>query len=242
MSFDDDVLVEGGLAEADPQLSLAEGKDAELTFIFGKGVPAHFKFVAGVDEVGRGPLAGPVVAGAVVFKRGYRNPRIKDSKQLTAEDREELVHVIKRAALGWAVAAVGPRRIDIINIREASRLAMLLALRKIASDVVLVDGNVPLKTRMPQRTVIGGDRRHVQISAASIIAKVWRDSLMRTLDAKYPGYGFCEHFGYGTPEHQDALRRLGPCRIHRRTFRGIREYFGFTEDAPPDLQTTLLPL
>jgi len=180
--------------------------------------------IAGVDEAGRGPLAGPVVAAAVVFEAGYINPDIKDSKQLSARKREELEKFIKEKAVAWSVVAVGPRRIERINIRSASRLAMSLALRRVKADLVLVDGDMELETHLPQRTVINGDRKHVEISAASILAKVYRDRLMHRLDLKYPGYGLGKHAGYPTEAHRVAIARLGPSRIHRRTFTGVKEY------------------
>ena len=140
--------------------------------------------IAGVDEVGRGPLAGPVVAAAAVFAAGYVNPAIKDSKQLSAKRREQLVDVIKRDAVGWAIVAVGPKRIDRLNIREATKLAMSLALKRVRADRVLVDGNMAINTALPQRTVVKGDAKHVEISAASILAKVYRDQMMAVLDRK----------------------------------------------------------
>lgn len=180
--------------------------------------------ICGVDEVGRGPLAGPVVAAAVVFQQGYQNPNIKDSKQLSAEKREQLVDTIKSDALAWAIVSVGHRRIERINIREASRLAMSLAVKRVSADLVLVDGNVPIHTTLPQRTVVKGDSLHVEISAASIIAKVFRDHLMEVLDKRYPGYDFAIHAGYPTPKHKAAIAQLGPCPIHRRTFAGVKEH------------------
>ncbi len=177
--------------------------------------------ICGVDEVGRGPLAGPVVAAAVVFKKGYRNKNIKDSKKLPPQRREELFDFIRERCIASSIVAVGHRRIDSINIREASKLAMSLAVRKVTADLVLVDGNMAINTDTMQKTVIGGDAKHVQISAASILAKVWRDRLMRLLDVKYPGYQFSRHAGYATKEHRDAVSKLGPCRIHRRSFHGV---------------------
>lgn len=182
------------------------------------------KLVCGVDEVGRGPLAGPVVAAAAVFEEGYYNPQIKDSKQLSAAKREKLIEVIKRDAIEWSIVAVGPRRIEELNIREASRLAMSLAVAKISADLVLVDGNVPIETAVLQRTVVRGDVLHVEISAASILAKVWRDALMCTLDQKYPGYALSENAGYPTEKHRAAVANLGPSRVHRATFGGVKEY------------------
>ena len=186
-------------------------------------MPRYYR-IAGVDEVGRGPLAGPVVAAAVVFKRGYRNPDIQDSKKLTAKKREQLAAVIKEDAVDWAIVSVGHRRIEALNIREASRVAMALAVSRVQADFVRVDGNMEIDTPLPQKTVVGGDALHVEISAASILAKVWRDSLMPTFDSRYPGYFFHEHAGYATEKHRTIIATIGPCPIHRRTFNGVCEY------------------
>ncbi|MCB0339585.1 MAG: ribonuclease HII [Bdellovibrionales bacterium] len=186
--------------------------------------------IAGVDEVGRGPLAGPVVASACVFYKGYSHPEIKDSKKLSKKTRERLVDEIKRDALSWAIVAVGPRRIENLNIREASRLAMKLALDRVEADIALIDGNVAIDTSLPQTTVIGGDDIHVEIAAASILAKVWRDNLMEVLDEKYPGFAFSSNSGYPTKSHKEALRTIGPSKIHRRTFSGVRELVSNQEE------------
>lgn len=180
--------------------------------------------VAGLDEAGRGPLAGPVVAAAVVFPAGYSNPDIKDSKKLSAKRREKLVSAIKRDALSWAVVAVGHRRIDKINILQASRLAMSLAAKRVRTDYLLIDGNQLIESPLPQEAIVHGDALCVEISAASILAKVWRDGLMERLEVKYPGYGFARHAGYPTSSHRQAIADLGPSRVHRRTFRGVSEY------------------
>ena len=127
--------------------------------------------ICGVDEAGRGPLAGPVVAAAVVYHDDYINPAIKDSKLMRPQQREALYEHIRATALSWSIIAVGPRRIEQINILQATRLAMRLAVERIQADLVLIDGNQPIVCQLPQRTVIGGDRLHVQISAASILAK-----------------------------------------------------------------------
>lgn len=184
---------------------------------------AGARLIAGLDEAGRGPLAGPVVAAAVVFEEGYRNPDLRDSKQLSAEEREHLVEHITRDAHGWAIVAVGHERILRHNILRASLLAMKLALCRVRADHVVVDGNQRVDTHLPQEVIVGGDALRVEISAASILAKVYRDWLMRTLDNRYPGYGFARHAGYPTPTHRAAIAALGPCRVHRRAFRGVRE-------------------
>ena len=177
--------------------------------------------LCGVDEAGRGPLAGPVVAAAAVFDESYENHLIKDSKQLSAKRRDYLFELVKSEAKSWAIIAVGPRRIESLNILQATRLAMKLAVERVSADLVLIDGNQPIDIALPQRTVVGGDRLHVQISAASILAKVWRDRLMETLGSRYPGYGFEKHSGYPTPSHKQAILELGPCRVHRKTFAGV---------------------
>jgi ribonuclease HII len=177
--------------------------------------------ICGVDEAGRGPLAGPVVAAAAVFDEGFQNSEIQDSKKLSAKQRDRLFDYITTNAVSWSIIAVGPRRIEELNILQATKLAMKLAVERIKADLVLIDGNQPIVCALPQRTVVGGDRLHVQISAASILAKVWRDRLMETLGAKYPGYGFEKHAGYPTPSHKKAIVELGPCRVHRKTFAGV---------------------
>lgn len=180
--------------------------------------------IAGVDEVGRGPLAGPVVAAAVVFKEGYRNAEIKDSKKLSAKKRESLIEIIKRDACDWAIVSVGSKRIDQINILRASLLAMSLAVSKVKADYLLIDGPYTIDSPLRQQAVIGGDALHVEIAAASILAKVWRDKLMVKLGHKYPGYGLENHMGYPTSSHRAAVKLLGPSPIHRASFRGVKEY------------------
>lgn len=176
--------------------------------------------VAGVDEAGRGPLAGPVVAAAVVLPRRCYLPRLDDSKRLTERHREELEPLIRAAAIACAVALVPVERIDAINILRASWEAMREACAGLAlrPEGVLVDGRSvpPLGPR--QVAVVDGDARCPSIAAASVVAKVYRDRLMRELDRAYPEYGFRNHKGYCTPEHLRALRRWGPCPAHRQTF------------------------
>ena len=186
--------------------------------------------ICGVDEAGRGPLAGPVVAAAVVYPEGHVDPRIKDSKVMSAKQRESLFEEIKRTCHAWSIVAVGARRIEQLNILEATRLAMRLAVQRISADLVLIDGNQGFPSLIPQQTVVQGDKKHIEISAASILAKVWRDSLMQTLGAKYPGYGLERHSGYPTPAHKAAIIELGPCREHRRTFAGVKEVWRAPSD------------
>lgn len=181
--------------------------------------------VAGVDEAGRGPLAGPVVAAAVIFPEGFTHPLIDDSKRLNPRRREELVGVITGAAIAWSVAESSESEIDEINILQATLRAMERALAGLqaAPDHVLVDGVALPSLRVPGAAVVGGDRGVACIAAASILAKVHRDRLMTQHHGRWPAYGFSANKGYGTPLHLAALSEHGPCPIHRRSFRPVRE-------------------
>ena len=180
--------------------------------------------VAGVDEAGRGPLAGPVVAAAVVLDPRRPLEGLRDSKQLAAPRRSELADLIRSHALAYAVAEASVAEIDRLNILQASLLAMRRAIEALspAADLVLVDGNRLPTLCVAARAVVGGDAIEPAISAASILAKTHRDGLMRALDAQYPQYGFARHFGYPTPEHLARLIELGPCAVHRRSFAPVR--------------------
>lgn len=182
-------------------------------------IPASLKLVAGVDEAGRGCLAGPVYAGAVILGK-VRIRGLDDSKKLLPERREELFDKIQQRALAWGIGYATVEEVDRINILRASLLAMSRAVASLstAPQEAWVDGNMPPELSCPIRTVIGGDARHPCIMAASILAKVARDREMRRLDAEYPGYGFAQHKGYATPEHRQALRVLGPSAVHRMSF------------------------
>jgi ribonuclease HII len=185
----------------------------------------HLPGVAGLDEAGRGPLAGPVFAAAVVLPKGFRCAGLNDSKQLTAEQREEFAAKIKRHAV-WAVASCDHEEIDRLNILWASMEAMRRALDKLAllPDRILVDGNkLPPSLVGKAEAIIDGDAKYACIAAASVIAKTERDRYMREMCLLYPQYGFERHFGYSTPEHFAAIREHGPCPIHRRTFSPFRD-------------------
>lgn len=186
--------------------------------------PFEFYEAAGIDEAGRGCLAGPVVAGAVILPPDYDLPGLTDSKKITARKRTVLAQAIKAQAVSWALGFSWPREIERVNILQATLLAMSRALEALAVRPrrVLVDGNRPFACALPLRTVVGGDALCPCISAASILAKTFRDDLMCHLDGLHPGYGLAVHKGYGTREHLSALRRLGPSSIHRMTFRGVR--------------------
>ncbi len=181
--------------------------------------------VCGVDEAGRGPLAGAVYAAAVILDPARPIAGLADSKVLSAKRRERLVPEIETKALAFCVAVASVAEIDRINILQATLLAMRRAVEGLAvvPDEMLVDGLYLPKVAVPGRACVDGDRLHAEISAASILAKVARDAEMQRLDAEYPQYGFCRHKGYGTREHLEALRRLGPCAIHRRSFAPVRE-------------------
>jgi ribonuclease HII len=189
---------------------------------------AGITYIAGVDEVGMGPLAGPVVAAAVIFPPNTEIGGIDDSKALDEETRVHLDVEIRKQASAVAIGVVDVDDIDRVNIYHAGLRAMQLALSNlpIIPQHVLVDSRTIPGVSQPQNSFDKGDGINFSIASASIIAKVYRDRLMTELDSSYPGYGFASHKGYATPEHQDALRRLGPCPIHRRSFDYIRELCG----------------
>ena len=178
------------------------------------------RLICGVDEAGRGPLAGPVYAAAVILDPRLPIAGLADSKLLSARRRATLSIAIKDRALAWAVATASVEEIDTLNILRASLLAMRRAVEALTvqPDEAVVDGNQAPPLAMVCRTLVGGDRLHPAISAASILAKTGRDAELVALDASYPQYGFAQHKGYGTPQHLLALRIHGPCVIHRRTF------------------------
>jgi ribonuclease HII len=175
--------------------------------------------VAGVDEVGRGPLAGPVVAAAVILPADCEPLPLADSKLLEDAERRALAPVILRHCLGVGIGMADAAEIDRINILQASFLAMRRALARVNADAIIVDGRHTIPDcDLPQEARIGGDRKSASVAAASIIAKVVRDDFMAALDLRHPGYGFDRHKGYATPEHFDALDLKGPCAEHRQTF------------------------
>ena len=181
-----------------------------------------YRFIAGVDEVGRGPLAGPVVAAAVILPldEGGRIEGIDDSKKLSAKKREQLAEIIKARALAYAIERVEADTIDDIKILQATRLCMKRSVENLplSPDMVLTDGNMTLDIALPQRSVVHGDALSYSIGAASILAKVYRDALMDGYAQEYPQYGFEKNKGYGTAAHIAAIREFGLCDIHRRTF------------------------
>jgi len=185
--------------------------------------------IAGIDEAGRGPLAGPVVAAAAILPQQFSLPHLDDSKRLSPKRREQLFDAIYDQAVSIGIGMVDPAEIDRINILQASLLSMRIAVNNLkpVPDFLLVDGTFPIRSRIPQLAIKHGDSRSPSIAAASIIAKVTRDRLMGFYDQEFPEFGFCRNKGYGTEEHRTAIRTFGCCTIHRKSFRGVREY---TED------------
>ena len=181
------------------------------------------RLLAGVDEAGRGCWAGPVVAAAVILPPDWCPDRLDDSKRLTAAQREDLFRELRRRAVAWRACAVGPRVIESRNILAATLLAMASAVTRLEPqpDLVLVDGLQVPAVAAPARALIKGDGTSAAVAAASILAKVLRDRIMTAWERHFPGYGFGAHKGYGAPTHREALQRLGPCPLHRQTYRPI---------------------
>ncbi|MHC1758642.1 MAG: ribonuclease HII [Negativicutes bacterium] len=206
----------------------------ELEFQTSHGLYAYERYwhsqgygaIAGVDEAGRGPLAGPVVAGAVVLPPGLEIPHLNDSKQVSAKRREILFELIREKAVAYSWSRVEPVDIDRVNIYQASRLAMIQALLQMGHpfDLVLSDAMPLPDLSVPCIPIIHGDALCATIAAASIVAKVVRDRIMEEMDAEYPAYGFRQHKGYGTVEHMKAIEKYGPCAIHRQSFAPIKSW------------------
>ena len=186
-----------------------------------------FKAIAGVDEAGRGPLAGPVVAAACILPANLYIEHLNDSKKVTKERREKIFsELTSRLDVFYAVAIVDVMRIDEINILRASLEAMQIAVNNLKKkpDFVLFDGNFAPKIDIAHKAIIKGDSLSISIAAASVIAKYTRDKIMEDLDKKYPAYGFINHKGYGTKKHREVLENIGPCAIHRKTFEPIKSF------------------
>lgn len=184
------------------------------------------ELVCGVDEAGRGPLAGPVCAAAVILPKHLRIPGLTDSKKLTDKKRRELFPIIQQQAIAYGIGLASEREIDEINILQATFLAMRRALDQLSvkPEIALIDGNRETDFGLPVKTVVKGDSLSANIAAASILAKVTRDNLLVELADQYPEYGFAIHKGYGTRAHYEALRQYGPCPIHRRSF--LKKFYG----------------
>jgi len=185
-----------------------------------------FHRIAGVDEVGRGPLAGPVVAAVVILPEEGIGERLFDSKKISSKKREHLYETILAEALGVGIGMIGQEEIDYLNILQATLKAMAVAIENLPAppDFVLIDGPHGLKIPIPQKPIRKGDQICNSIAAASIIAKVTRDRMMLECHQKFPQYNFAKHKGYGTKEHRMAIEKFGICELHRKTFRGVKEY------------------
>jgi len=183
-----------------------------------------YQYIIGIDEAGRGPLAGPVVAAAVYIPEGFDTAGINDSKKLSSKNRELFYNKIIRCP--HAISEVDEKIIDEINIREATKLVMRNVIYNMSeADFALIDGNfIPEMIDIPAQPVIKGDSLSVSIAAASIVAKFWRDKIMNSYHMRWPAYGFNKNKGYGTKHHREIIKMIGPCSIHRKSFRGVKEY------------------
>ena len=180
-----------------------------------------YKLIAGIDEAGRGPLAGPVVAAAVILSPDYENSEINDSKQLSARKRERLYEIIKQDALSIGLGVAEASIVDAVNVLQATLIAMKEAIANlsITPDYLLIDGTHRIFLSIPQETIVKGDSLSLSVASASIIAKVSRDRIMEIYHRQFPQYNFLKNKGYGTREHREAIKKYGQCKIHRRSFR-----------------------
>jgi len=223
-----DAKVNGSENSNDSDLRVSLFSDLKVTHlgrVYEKqAYAAGYKFIAGVDEVGRGCLAGPVVAAACILDLSKPLPKgLNDSKQLTKLQREKIAAKLKQRCVAYAVGQVEADEIDEINILQASIKAMHKAIEALvpAADFLLIDAVKIKQSSLPQMSIIGGDGLSASIAAASVLAKTFRDALMRSYHEQFPHYGFSENVGYGTRSHWDGLQKHGPCVLHRRTFRGV---------------------
>jgi ribonuclease HII len=198
----------------------------DLWFFEKKATEKGYKAIAGIDEAGRGPLAGPVVSAAVILPPSFSVAEVIDSKKLSAKKRCRLYQEIYCHAVSVGIGIVDPLEIDRINILQASLLAMAMATNNLRPqpECLLIDGPFRIPSRLPQKPIAKGDSLSVSIAAASIVAKVTRDRLMERYHEYYPQFDFCRHKGYPTRAHKEAIRKFGYCPIHRRTFRGVKEF------------------
>ena len=208
-----------------PDIRRSLSADADMLFYEKQAMLDGYKVIAGVDEAGRGPLAGPVVSAAVVLPESFDVPGINDSKKLSEKKREALFPVIQAHAIAFGIGMADHEEIDRINILQASLLSMKRAVDalQLTPDYLLIDGKFTINTTIDQCPVIKGDALSLSIAAASILAKVTRDRIMAELDAKYPQYGLKRHKGYPTKAHKEAIRTHGPCPVHRKSFKGVKD-------------------
>ena len=209
---------------ADEQSQIANRKSQISLDFENRAVAEGFKFIAGVDEVGRGCLAGAVVAAAVILDLSKPLPEgLNDSKKISAKNRERIAEEIRENAICYQIGQIEAEEIDRINILQATKKAMISAVGQLnpAADFLLIDALQLKEINLPQKAIIHGDAISASIAAASIIAKTYRDDLMKEFDKTYPEYGFSKHVGYGTKAHFEALKRFGACPLHRMSFRGV---------------------
>jgi len=200
--------------------------EQDLWLFESKAIEKGFSYIAGIDEAGRGPLAGPVVSAAVLLPTSFHDPDITDSKKLSPKKRSYLYEKLYDQAVSIGIGIVDNIEIERINILNASLLSMAISVKNLSPqpDYLLIDGKFRIPTDLPQEPIIRGDALSISIAAASIVAKVSRDMLMERYDQDYPQFGFSRHKGYPTKAHKEAIRTFGCCPIHRRTFRGVKEY------------------
>jgi len=198
----------------------------DLWLFESKAIEKGFSYIAGIDEAGRGPLAGPVVSAAVLLPTSFHDPDITDSKKLSPKKRSYLYEKLYDHAVSIGIGIIDNIEIERINILNAALLSMAISVKNLSPqpDYLLIDGNFRIPTDLPQEPTIRGDALSISIAAASIVAKVSRDRLMERYDQDYPQFGFSRHKGYPTKAHKEAIRTFGCCPIHRRTFRGVKEY------------------
>ena len=185
------------------------------------------KIIAGIDEAGRGPLAGPVVAASVILPEDSRVRGLNDSKKLSEKKRNLIYQIIRQKAVAIGIGITYENIIDQINILQAAKAAMADSVSRLSCkpDFLLIDGNQKIASMIPQLTIVKGDALSASIAAASVVAKVTRDRMMIHYDDIYPQYGFSKHKGYGTQDHLKNINKFGPCKIHRKTFKGVKEYY-----------------
>jgi len=212
------------MAANQDDLSLEQQRHRKLKRYENRAYREGFRSIAGLDEVGRGPIAGPVVAAAVILPRNFFLPGVNDSKLVSPSRRREMALEIKKGALGWSVTAVSARQIDCQNILQCTRAAMRTCIEELVPrpDMLLIDAVQLPNLEIRQYPIIKGDSLSISIACASILAKVERDAVMESYDGMFPGYGFAQHKGYATRAHCLALERLGPCTIHRNSFEPVR--------------------
>ncbi len=200
--------------------------ERDLWLFESKAIEKGFSYIAGIDEAGRGPLAGPVVSAAVLLPTSFHDPDITDSKKLSPKKRSYLYEKLYDHAVSIGIGIIDNIEIERINILNAALLSMAISVKNLSPqpDYLLIDGKFRIPTDLPQEPIIRGDALSISIAAASIVAKVSRDRLMERYDQDYPQFGFSRHKGYPTKAHKEAIRTFGCCPIHRRTFRGVKEY------------------